>query len=187
MGLPYPGGPEVQKIATECKDPKAAIERFPLPTPMKGRKELDFSFSGLKTAIRQTVEALPEGDLKREDIADLSHAFQNTVADIIVDRCTRAIERFKNEYNIEQPTLVVSGGVAANIVIRKKLEAMCETHNIQTYAPPISLCGDNAAMIAWAGYEHIKNGKSDPLDFKARPRWPLDPTAEPRHGGGVKA
>ena len=187
MGLPYPGGPEIQKIATECRDPEAALKRFNLPAPMKGRKELDFSFSGLKTAVRQAVEALPEGDLKREDIADLAHAFQHTVADIIADRCTRAIEKFNAEYNIDQPTLVVSGGVAANTAIRKKLYALCKEQNIQTYAPPLSLCGDNAAMIAWAGYEHLKSGKTDTLDFKARPRWPLDPNAEPRHGAGVKA
>jgi len=187
MGLPYPGGPEIQKIAKECKNPQAARERFPLPTPMKGRKELDFSFSGLKTAVRQAVESLPEGELTRNDIADLAYAFQETVADIINDRCSRSIEKFKTEYNIERPTLVVSGGVAANIAIREKLNEMCNTHNIKTYAPPVSLCGDNAAMIAWAGYEHLKNGKSDPLDFQAKPRWPLDPTAEPRHGAGVKA
>jgi len=191
MGLPYPGGPEIQKIATECKDNDAALKHFALPTPMRGRKELDFSFSGLKTAVRQAVEALPaankNGDLNRQDIADLAYAFQYTVAEIIQDRCARSIEKFKSEYNIERPTLVVSGGVAANIAIREKLTAMCETHNIQTYAPPVSLCGDNAAMIAWAGYEHLKAGKSDPLDFKARPRWPLDPNAEPRHGAGVKA
>lgn len=187
MGLPYPGGPEIQKIATECKDHEAARARFPLPTPMKGRKELDFSFSGLKTAVRQSVEKLPEGDLSRTDIADLSYSFQQTVADIIADRCTRAIEKFKTEYNIEQPTLVVSGGVAANIAIREKLKELCKTQNIQTYAPPIELCGDNAAMIAWAGYERLKAGKSDPLDFQARPRWPLDPNAAPRHGAGVKA
>ena len=102
-------------------------------------------------------------------------------------RCTRAIDKFKSEYNIEKPTLVVSGGVAANIAIRKKLGELCETQNIQTYAPPVNLCGDNAAMIAWAGYERLKVGQPDPLDFKARPRWPLDPNAEPRHGAGVKA
>ena len=191
MGLPYPGGPEIQKIAQDCKNPAEAIKRFALPTPMKGRKELDFSFSGLKTAVRLAVENLPDGDLQRTDIADLSYAFQETVSEIIADRCKRAIQRFKDEYKIDQSTLVVSGGVAANQSIRDKLETISLEHNIQTYAPPFSLCGDNAAMIAWAGYEHLKNkenkSKGDPLDFKARPRWPLDPNAEPRHGAGVKA
>ncbi len=187
MGLPYPGGPEIQKIAMECSNPDHALKRFPLPSPMKGRKELDFSFSGLKTAIRQTVESLPEGKLKREDIADLAYAFQDTVANIIADRCMRAIERFNAEYSVETPTLVVSGGVAANAAIREKLNDISKIQNIHTYAPPLSLCGDNAAMIAWAGFEHLQNGKSDPLDFRAKPRWPLDPFAEPRQGAGIKA
>ncbi len=192
MGLPYPGGPEIQKIAQSCKDPQKALERFPLPAPMKGRKELDFSFSGLKTAVRQHVESLPKGDLNPTDIADLAYTFQETVADVIADRCARAIEKFKTQYpKPNTPTLVVSGGVAANTAIRERLKALCEQENIRTYAPPLELCSDNAAMIAWAGYEHLKNGpngtKGDPLDFKARPRWPLDPDAQARHGAGVKA
>ena len=174
MGLPYPGGPEVQKIAKNCKNPQEAIKRFALPTPMKGRKELDFSFSGLKTAVRLAVEGLPAGDLKREDVADLAHAFQHTMADVIADRCARAIKKFKTEYKPHTPTLVVSGGVAANEAIKARLKDLCDEHNIHSYAPPVSLCGDNAAMIAWAGLERLQNGLTDPLDFKARPRWPLD-------------
>ncbi len=187
MGLGYPGGPRVQEFATKCKDPKAALERFPLPTPMKGRKELDFSFSGLKTAIRMSVEALPEGDLQPNDIADLAHALQTTMADVIADRCKRAITRFKAEYKTDTPTLVISGGVAANIAIREKLNTLCEKYKIRSYAPPVSLCGDNAAMIAWAGLERLSEGLENTLDFKARPRWPLDPSAAPRQGAGVKA
>ncbi len=188
MGLPYPGGPEIQRIAATCKNPQAALNRFPLPTPMKGRKELDFSFSGLKTAVRQHAESLPAGKLQHDDIADLAYAFQNTMADVIADRCTRAIERFKTQYpKATTHTLVVSGGVSANTAIRQKLEELCAAHAIKAYAPPLSLCSDNAAMIAWAAYERLKAGHKDPLDFKARPRWPLDPAAEPRHGAGVKA
>lgn len=187
MGLPYPGGPEVQKIAEECKDKEDAKKRFNLPSPMKGRKELDFSFSGLKTAIRNAVEKLPEGDLQRTDIADLSYAFQDTMADVISDRVTRAIERFKDTYTTQTPTLVVSGGVAANSAIRERLQTLCDKQNMAFNAPPLSLCSDNAAMIAWAGLEHLKKGHSSPMDIKARPRWPLDPDAEPRHGAGVKA
>lgn len=187
MGLGYPGGPMIQKIAAECKDPAAALKRFPLPAPMKGRKELDFSFSGLKTAVRQHVEALPEGDLKREDIADLAHALQHTMAEVITDRCTRAIDRFKTEYKTDAPSLVVSGGVSANTAIRERLDALCTKHNINSYAPPLSLCGDNAAMIAWAGLERLQADLTNGLDFKAKPRWPLDPNAAPRHGAGVKA
>ncbi len=187
MGLPYPGGPEIQKIATECKDPATAIKRFALPTPMKGRKEPDFSFSGLKTAIRLAVDNLPEGDLNRNDIADLACALERTIAEIIADRAKIALQRFKSTYAPKEPTLVISGGVAANTAIRTRLQKLCSEQDTRAYAPPVSLCGDNAAMIAWAGIERLSLGLSDPLDFKARPRWPLDPTAAPRHGAGVKA
>lgn len=174
MGLPYPGGPELQKIAMECTDGAAATERFPLPTPMKGRKEPDFSFSGLKTAVRTHVEALPAGELQLADVADLAYAFQETMADVIADRCTKAMKYFTDNYTTKEPTLVVSGGVAANKVIRARLEKLCNEKGFQSYAPPIKLCGDNAAMIAWAGLERLKKGLKDPLDFKAKPRWPLD-------------
>lgn len=191
MGLPYPGGPNVQKLAAECKNPEAALARFDLPSPMKGRKEPDLSFSGLKTAVRLQVEKLPpandQGDLVREDVADLAYAFQHTMAEIIADRCAKAIALFKKKYKTETPTLVVSGGVAANTAIRARLEQLCAKESFRAYAPPISLCGDNAAMIAWAGLERLQSGQSDPLDFKARPRWPLDPEGEPRQGAGVKA
>lgn len=187
MGLPYPGGPELQKIAAECSDPIKAAERFPLPSPMKGRKELNFSFSGLKTAIRNHVEKLPAGDLQRDDIAELACAFQNQVASVITDRIARSLIRFKEEYQSQDPTLVASGGVAANTAIRAALKNKCSNEGFRFYAPPLELCGDNAAMIAWAGIEQYNCGMRDCLDFKARPRWPLDPNAEALHGGGVKA
>ncbi len=191
MGLPYPGGPELQAIAATCTDPASALERFPLPRPMVGRKELDFSFSGLKTAVLNHVQKLPEGELSRKDVADLAHAFQTAMADILSERCERALLRFLNEYTPARPTLVVSGGVAANTAIRAALETLCAKHGAAPYAPPISLCGDNAAMIAWAGLERLRAGLTsetgDPLDTKARPRWPLDETAPTRHGAGVKA
>ncbi len=187
MGLGYPGGPMLEKIARECKSPAKALERFPLPMPMKGRKELDFSFSGLKTALRQHAENLPKGDFAREDIADLSYALQHSMAEIMADRCALAIKKFKSAYQTPTPTLVISGGVSANTAIRTRLNELCDKLNVRAYAPPLSLCGDNAAMIAWAGLERLQIGLSDPLDFKAKPRWPLDPTAAPRHGAGVKA
>lgn len=174
MGLPYPGGPELQKIALKCMDGQAAIARFPLPSPLKGRKEPDFSFSGLKTAVRNHVEKLPKGELQREDVADLAYAFQVTMADVIANRCTIAMKYFTDNYTTKTPTLVVSGGVAANTAIRARLEKLCEQQGFQSYAPPIKLCGDNAAMIAWAGVERLKKGLKDPLNFKAKPRWPLD-------------
>ena len=189
MGLPYPGGPNVEKIAQNCTNADAAITRFPLPTPMKGRKNCDFSFSGLKTAVRTHVDKLPDGDLDPSDIAALSYAFQNKVADILVDRCKNAIEQFLTEYEqtTKTPTLVVCGGVSANKTICTALETLTATYGMKLSAPPLSLSGDNGAMIAWAGIERLQRGQNDPLDFKARPRWPLDPDAEPRHGAGVKA
>ncbi|NQZ14036.1 MAG: tRNA (adenosine(37)-N6)-threonylcarbamoyltransferase complex transferase subunit TsaD [Alphaproteobacteria bacterium] len=199
MGLGYPGGPNLEKMAKECKDPEKAIERFPLPLPLKGRAGCDFSFSGLKTAVRNHIEKLPEGDLQKEDIADLAHAFQTTVAAIIEDRVKRAIERFLDEYknafpqglkdgqSAQKPAFVVSGGVAANMTIRDCLKSLTARHNMDFMAPPLNLCSDNGAMIAWAGVERLKRNMTDSLDIAARPRWPLDPTAEPKVGGGAKA
>ncbi|NCO04483.1 MAG: tRNA (adenosine(37)-N6)-threonylcarbamoyltransferase complex transferase subunit TsaD [Alphaproteobacteria bacterium] len=203
MGLGYPGGPNLEKIALTCTDHAGAIERFPLPKPLKGRDGCDFSFSGLKTAVRNHIEKLPQGDLNKTDIADLAYAFQITVTEIIEDRCTKAITRFLREYKNsfphtypqseqtgdtpQKPAFVVSGGVAANISIREKLKDLTAAHNMDFMAPPLHLCSDNAAMIAWTGIERLQRNMTDSLDIGARPRWPLDPTAEPKIGGGVKA
>lgn len=187
MGLPYPGGPHLEKIAAECKDPQAAQKRFPLPRPMKGREELDFSFSGLKSAVRRHVELLPEGDLQRDDIADLACSFQHAVADVFQDRLSRAVKRFQAEYTPKTTALVLSGGVAANQFIAKRLTNHFAPQDILLYTPPLKLCGDNAAMIAWAGIERFKKGLIDDINFKPRPRWPLDPNGEAKPGAGVKA
>ncbi|MGH1376103.1 MAG: tRNA (adenosine(37)-N6)-threonylcarbamoyltransferase complex transferase subunit TsaD [Alphaproteobacteria bacterium] len=189
MGLPYPGGPNIEKIAKTCKDTNAALERFPLPSPMRGRKNCDFSFSGLKTAVRTHIDKLPEGDFAQNDIADLAYAFQDKTAKILADRCKNAIQQFIRDYGhkTKTPTLVICGGVSANLTVRTELDKLAQEYGMKTSAPPLSLCGDNGAMIAWAGIERLKRGQNDPLDFKARPRWPLDPNAAPRHGAGVKA
>jgi N6-L-threonylcarbamoyladenine synthase len=189
MGLPYPGGPNLEKQARKCSDQGAARARFPLPHPMKGRKNCDFSFSGLKTAVRTHIQKLPEGPLDPRDITDLAYTFQQTAAEVLADRCARAIERFLDEYGVKTktPTLVVAGGVSANKTIRAQLEDLCTKSHMRFSAPPHALCSDNGAMIAWAGLEKLRAGQSDPLDFKARPRWPLDPDGPARHGAGVKA
>lgn len=187
MGLPYPGGPNLEKIAKNVENPVAALEKYPLPKPMTQHKNCDFSFSGLKTAVLTHVDKLPEGDLDPTDIADLAYAFQETAAEVLVDRCENAITRFKETHNTQSPALVVCGGVSANKIIRSKLDNLAAGHGFKLCAPPLNLTGDNAAMIAWTGLEHLRLGKRDPLDFKARPRWPLDEGAEPRHGAGVKA
>lgn len=179
MGLPYPGGPNLEKMAARCTDHKRALEKFSLPTPLKGREGCDFSFSGLKTAVRNNVEKLPEGDLKQQDIADLCHSFQITVGNVLKDRCHNAIERFLENYpqGTKPPTLVVCGGVAANKHIRAVLQDLTQGAKMDFIAPPLHLCSDNGAMIAWVGLEKLKCNMTDTLDIAARPRWPLDPEA----------
>jgi N6-L-threonylcarbamoyladenine synthase len=177
MGLPYPGGPNLEKIATECSDTKRALERFPLPMPMKGKKNLDYSFSGLKTAVRTHIQAMQGDTLSREDIADLSCAFEYAICGTIEDRVKRAMERFCEETTHDKEhSFVIAGGVAANKMIRERLTKLAEQYSMRFCAPPIGLCSDNGAMIAWAGIERFKEGFKDDLSFKARPRWPLDET-----------
>lgn len=189
MGLPYPGGPHLEKIAAKCTDPQKAQDRFPLPRPLLGKKGIDFSFSGLKSAVRTHVETLPQGELNESDVADLAYSFQTAMKDVLSNRVKKAILKFKQTYTHKtaSPAFVIAGGVSANMTIRAELEALCKKENMQFSAAPLNLCTDNGAMIAWAGLEKLRLGQSDPLDFRARPRWPLDPDAAPRHGAGVKA
>ena len=171
LGLGYPGGPAVERAASEATDP----ERFVLPRPMKGRPNCDFSFAGLKTAVRQAAAGLdrqPDGSIAPQDRADLAAAFQNAVADVVADRTRRAIAQFRDDHP-EGGALVVAGGVAANKRLRGELEGLATAESLPFVAPPIKLCTDNAAMIAWAGIERLREGLSDGLDFKPRPRWPL--------------
>lgn len=177
LGLAFPGGPNVEKTAKNCRNPIAALKKFPLPTPMKGRQGCDFSFSGLKTAVRTCAQH----ELTQDEIADLCHSFQHSMSEVMADRCKNAIQFFLSHYKAETPTLVVAGGVSANLAIRSRLDDLTAKHNMRLYAPPLSLCGDNAAMIAWAGLEHLRLGYTSPLETKARPRWPLDPDAEKPH------
>ncbi len=162
LGLGYPGGPAVEAAA---RDGDAA--RFPLPRPMKGRPGCDFSFSGLKTAVRHTVEGLPPGAPDDRDVADLCAAFQEAVGDVLADRCARALAE------TGAPRLVVAGGVAANRALKARLERVADGAGVPLHAPPVPLCTDNGAMIAWAGVERLRRGLTDGLDAAARPRWPL--------------
>jgi len=180
LGLGYPGGPLMEKAAARATDPG----RFDLPVPMKGRPGCDFSFSGLKTAVRRHAEQL--GTPSDADVADLAAAFHAAVADSLEDRCARAIKAFR-EMHPQGRTLVVAGGVAANGYLRARLSALAEKRGLSFVAPPMALCTDNAAMIAWAGLERLRLGLTDGMDFAPRPRWPLDPTAAPARGAGVKA
>jgi N6-L-threonylcarbamoyladenine synthase len=164
LGLGFPGGPAVEQAAVGG-DPM----RFALPRPMWRKPGCDFSFSGLKTAVRQAVEKLPADDPKA--VADLCASFQRTVGDVLADRCANALALSPS------PTLVVAGGVAANVYLRGRLETLAAAHGARLVAPPIKFCTDNGAMIAWAGLERLRLGKIDALDFRPRPRWPLDPLA----------
>ncbi len=169
LGLGYPGGPRVEAAAREG-DPFAV----PLPRPLKGAAEPHFSFAGLKSAVARAI-----GHHSPEDIAA---SFQQAVVDCLLDRTRRALA------DVPPVTaLVVAGGVAANGVIRAALEALAAEHGLRFVAPPLWLCTDNAAMIAWAGVERFREGLTDPLDTPARARWPLDPAAEAVRGAGVKA
>ncbi len=185
LGLGFPGGPAVEKAAE-----KGNGERFPLPRPLKGRDGADFSFSGLKTKVRQTIEALPEGMLQDRDVADLCASFQAAAEDTLADRVTNAMAAFRGQYretSLPVPPFVAAGGVAANRAIRNRLQSLSGEKGFQVIAPPPHLCTDNAAMIAWAGIERLRLGDTDDLDFQARPRWPLDPDAPVAVGAGVKA
>ena len=175
LGLPYPGGPNVERAALEG-DPA----RFDLPRPMLGRPDPDFSLSGLKTAVRN--EAARLAPLSKTTVADLCASFQSAVVDVIIDR-TRAALRVSREGGTRPEALVVAGGVAANAVIRRALARFCGESGLRLVLPPPELCTDNGAMIAWAGIERMERGAPDDLSVAARPRWPLDARSEIRHHG----
>jgi N6-L-threonylcarbamoyladenine synthase len=171
LGLGYPGGPLVEKAAAEGK-----AEACVLPRPMLGRPGCDFSFSGLKTAVRQVAA---EGQCRNADIAA---GLQAAIADILADRTANAL-KFLQDENIVATTLVVAGGVAANQAIRARLTQLAAGFGLPFVAPPIALCTDNGAMIAWAGLERLRLGLTDSLDVAARPRWPLESLAGMRGTG----
>ena len=182
LGLGFPGGPLIEHAAASG-DPR----RFPLPRPLKGKAGADFSFSGLKTAVRERVTQLGGTTaLDRDTVADLAAALQAAVAETLADRTAHAIEEFKRRYP-EGRHLVLSGGVAANGAIRSRMRTLATKHGLVPIAPPAELCTDNGAMIAWAGLERLRAGLIDRLDFAPRPRWPLDTSAPPVRGAGVKA
>lgn len=165
LGLGFPGGPAVEAAARS-----GDAARFGFPRPMVGREGCDFSFSGLKTAVRLAAEGL--GAPTDRDVADLCASFQAAVADVLDDRCARAMRMFGERQRSR--TLVAAGGVAANAFLRGRLEALCDSAGYRFVAPPQRLCTDNAAMIAWAGIERLRLNLADGLDFAPRPRWPLE-------------
>jgi len=159
LGLGYPGGPALARLA-ERGNP----ERFHFPRPMTNRPGLDFSFSGLKTFALTTLKA--QGDNEQAH-ADIARAFEEAVVETLVIKCRRALS------HTGLRRLVVAGGVSANRRLRNALEAMTEEQGVKTYYPRLEFCTDNGAMIAYAGYQRLRNGQSDPLQFGAWPRWSL--------------
>ncbi len=181
LGLPYPGGPAVERAAL-AGDP----QRFDFPRPLVGDARLDFSFSGLKTAVRQAAQSLEP--VTEQDIADICASFQRAISRTLKDRVGRGLKRFKAEHSgVARPALVVAGGVAANQVLRSTLQTLCAQSGFDFIAPPLSLCTDNAAMIAWAGAERLAAGMAaDGLDVAPRSRWPLDAQAQTLLGSGKR-
>ena len=170
LGLPYPGGPQIEALAL-----KGRPGMFSLPRPMIGREGADFSFSGLKTAVRQVVQE--DGPLSETGKAALAADFQAAVVDVLVDRIRSAMQSFRTQFGTDTSRvfpLVAAGGVAANSAIRAALQQICDQEGFLLILPPVPLCTDNGAMVAWAGLERLAVGLTDRLDAPPRARWPLE-------------
>src|SRR6186997_3468749 len=179
LGLGYPGGPQVEKEAV-----RGNATRFTLPRPMQGRREPDFSLSGLKTALRLEAEAI--APLSDQDVADLCASFQQAVVELIHDRLRTGLKMFRLRHGV--PTApVAAGGVAANDAIRKVLQRVAFEGGLKLVVPPGELCTDNGAMIAWAGAERLALGLTEPMDFAPRARWPLEEIAGPTTKPALKS
>lgn len=168
LGLGYPGGPMVERMARQGN-----ARAFNLPRPFLGRPGCDFSFSGLKTAVRALVMEQKSEDLSPSFVANAAASLQAAIADVLADRTQNALDLLKNERQ-KITALVVAGGVAANQAIRDRLTALASGYDLNFVAPPAALCTDNGAMVAWAGLERLRLGLTDGLDATSRPRWPLD-------------
>ncbi len=182
LGLSQPGGPSIEKEAA-AGDPR----KFSFPRPLLDRPGCDMSFSGLKTAIIRARDRIidAQGGIPKEARSDLCASFQAAVADVLTEKTRRALASTMKDLG-ENPVLSVAGGVASNASIRAKLELMCEEMEVKFVAPPLALCTDNAAMIAYAGAEQYHAGIRSDMSLAARPRWPLDTKSETLIGGGKK-
>ena len=180
LGLPYPGGPAVEKAAL-----MGGKNAFHFPRPLLHENNMHFSFSGLKTAVRQKIESL--SPLSHQQISDICASFQTCIVDVLSYNIRLAFNYFRHYYpSIAVPSFVISGGVASNREIRTHLKNLCTAHNFRFIAPEPSLCTDNAAMIAWAGAQHLAAGEKSHINLPARSRWPLDETAAPLFGFGKR-
>ena len=187
LNLGYPGGPIIEKLASIGND-----SRFSLPHPLANSGDCNLSFSGLKTAVRKIIESyttdgiVEHAILPKQDTADICACFQKTATECLTLKLDSAIKYFKKNYPQGQH-IVVSGGVAANTYLRTALKNLAFKYDLDFAAPPIRFCTDNGVMVAWAGLERFRKGYISPLDFKPRPRWPLDENAPKAPGaGGVK-
>ncbi len=181
LGLPYPGGPEVEKLAVLGDE-----KRFKFSRPLLGNKDQlhNFSFSGLKTAVRREIEKLTAEEfshfttpqkISNQDRMDICASFQHVVAEIIIDRLENLKKDAVFAFELSKVSnIVIAGGVAANRYIFSKLQSWAQKHGLEVVTPPLKLCTDNAVMIAWAGVERMKLGLTDKMDFKPKARWPLD-------------
>ena len=175
LGLPQPGGPSVERMGTSGNP-----NRFDLPRPMMGREEPHFSFAGLKTAVRRQAQQL--GDITERDVADLCASFERAVTESVADRCRKAFHWAEKQGLPRR--FVIAGGVAANKRLRIGLETMARELGWTLHVPPMALCTDNGAMIAWAGAERLAAGLADKIEAEPRARWPLDASAVPALGAG---
>ena len=182
LGLPQPGGPSVEKCSISGNP-----YRFQLPRPLLKRSGCDLSFSGLKTALLRSRDNLirAQGGIYEEDRSDFCASFQEAVCDVLVEKSKRAIKQYM-KLEPSEAVFSVAGGVAANIKIRSELEKVATKAGLVFVAPPLTLCTDNAAMIAYVGSELYSLGKQDDLTLIARPRWPLDTQKAAILGGGKK-
>ena len=182
LGLPQPGGPSIEQAAQDG-DPK----RFKFPRPLLDRDGCDMSFSGLKTALLRTRDALvsEQGGLFQQDIKDVSAGFQTAIADVLAEKSRRALLDYL-DLDPKEPVIAVAGGVAANTFIRSRLQEIATSLGVRFTAPPLTLCTDNAAMIANAAYELYTCGVRHDMTLSARPRWPLDTSRPALLGSGKK-
>ena len=177
IGIKFPGGPEIEKYAE-----KGNQDYFELPKPIINKGGCNLSFAGLKTAVLKISKNLKNDEEKYH----LAASFQKTIEEILCEKSKFAMNLFKKKHNIKENTFVIAGGVASNKRIRKKLTTLSIQNNFEPIFPPINLCSDNAAMIAWTGIERFKLGLSNKLDFPTLARWPLDEKAPFLKGAGVK-
>ena len=177
LGIEFPGGPIIEEFAKKGNE-----NYFKLPKPIINRGGCNLSFAGLKTAVLKISKKIKSNEEKYH----LAASFQKTIEDILSEKSKFAMNLFKKKYNNEKKVFVIAGGVASNSKIRKKLIDLSVKNNFEPIFPPINLCSDNAAMIAWAGIERFKLGLSNKLDFPAKARWPLDEKAPFLKGVGIK-